>query len=81
MKRLLTRGLAFLLTLSLLLGCGFTALAVSGDELQDLITESTEFLLGSVDSPQVGSVGGEWLTLGLARSGAAVPQDYWDGYY
>ncbi|MCD8099999.1 MAG: S-layer homology domain-containing protein [Oscillospiraceae bacterium] len=81
MKRLLTRGLAFLLALSLLLGCGLTALAASDDELQDLITESAEFLLGSVDSPQVGSVGGEWLTLGLARSGAAVPQDYWDGYY
>ena len=56
MKRLLTRGLAFLLALLPLLGCGFTALAVSDDELQDLITESAEFLLGSVDSPQVGSV-------------------------
>ncbi len=30
------------------------------------------------NTPQVGSVGGEWLILGLARSGRAVPAGYYD---
>lgn len=32
-------------------------------------------------SPGTGSVGGDWLIFGLARSGVKVPQKYFDAYY
>lgn len=38
-----------------------------------------EDYLGDLDSPVVGSVGGEWMVIGLARSGREVPGG--DGYY
>ena len=38
-------------------------------------------MLGAVPYPQVGSIGGEWAIIGLARSGYDVPQEYWDNYY
>jgi hypothetical protein len=44
------------------------------------IAETANFLLDSVKDPQVASVGGEWAVIGLARSGANVPQE-WCGAY
>ena len=35
----------------------------------------------SVPAPQVGSIGGEWAVIGLARLGADVPEGYFDDYY
>lgn len=34
-----------------------------------------------VKKPDVGSIGGDWAVLGLARSGKDVPEDYYDDYY
>ena len=31
----------------------------------------------TVKDPQVGSIGGEWAVLGLARSGYEVPEEYY----
>ena len=36
------------------------------------------FILDTVTEPSVGSVGGEWAVLGLARSGIDVPGDYFE---
>ena len=38
-------------------------------------------LYTSAHSPQVGSIGGEWAVLGLARSGYDVPDSYYQDYY
>ena len=35
----------------------------------------------TVKMPQIGSIGGEWAVLGLARSGYAVPESYYQNYY
>jgi len=44
--------------------------------------ESTaSYLTKTVTNPTVGAVGGEWTVLGLARSGAVVPDGYFDKYY
>lgn len=39
------------------------------------------YLMDLSPSPTVSSVGGEWTVIGLARSEADVPQDYYDSYY
>lgn len=68
---------ALLILLSLTLG----AYAVSDEALADAVTDTAEYLYETVKDPQVGSVGGEWVILGLARSGYAVPEEYYRSYY
>ena len=75
------RGLSLLLTLVLMLSLCVPAMAVSKSELTSAISESAEYMLNAVKAPQVGSIGGEWAVIGLARSGYDVPQKYWDNYY
>ncbi len=40
-----------------------------------------EFVYKNVPQPKIGAVGGEWAVIGLARSGAQVPQSWYDVYY
>lgn len=51
------------------------------DSLDAAVEGSAKYMLNAVQEPQVGSVGGEWAVIGLARSGCDVPQEYWDHYY
>ena len=68
--------LALVLTFSLTVPAGAAEL-----DLEDAVQGSVSYVLQTVQKPQVGSVGGEWAVLALARSGAELPQAYWDGYY
>ena len=43
--------------------------------------ERTGRYIESLGIPNVGSVGGEWAVLGLARSETEIQADYYDGYY
>lgn len=81
MVQLKKRGLSLLLTLVLMLSLCVPAMAISKSELTSAISESAEYMLNAVKAPQVGSIGGEWAVIGLARSGYDVPQKYWDNYY
>ena len=45
------------------------------------IDATAKFIADNVTSPTVGSIGGEWAVIGLARSGYDMPQEYWDSYY
>ena len=42
------------------------------------VYQTTGDYLASKGTPIVGSIGGEWLTIGLARSGRTVPAGYYD---
>ena len=81
MAQVKKRGLSLLLTLVLMLSLCVPAMAVSKSELTSAISESAAYMLNAVKGPQVGSIGGEWAVIGLARSGYAVPQKYWNNYY
>lgn len=76
-KRLFVLLLAFLLTVPL----NGLALAASKVDVETLAEKTGEYVLNLTDNPQVGSIGGEWAIIGLSRSGADVPQFYWDDYY
>ena len=69
----------------LLLTMAFSLLPASAAERSPRLDEVTEdtarCLLDLVPAPQVGSIGGEWAVLGLARSGSAVPDEYYRNYY
>ena len=80
MKTLRMKCLGVLLTLLLMVGVAMPALA-AGSSLDDAVGKTAAYMLKTVKEPQVASIGGEWAVLGLARSGYAVPQEYWDDYY
>lgn len=65
---------------TLLLGLWTPVFASDIPQTKALLQSSAAYVLGAVPAPEVGSVGGEWAVVGLARSGCDVPQDYWDGY-
>ena len=79
MKKLLQKGAALILTAAMMLSLHVTAFAaVTQGDLQKAVDESAAYMLNAVKDPQVGSIGGEWAVLGLARSGYNVPQSYYD---
>ena len=49
--------------------------------LADTIDQTGEFLHSSVADPTFCSVGGEWLIMGLARSGLDVSDEYYETYF
>ena len=59
---------------------GFTASA-ENNELDRAVQDTAQCILNTVQSPEVGSVGGEWVIFGLARSGESVPEKYYQDYY
>lgn len=49
--------------------------------LDEIIENTSSYILKTVTNPQVGSVGGEWAVIGLARSGIEIPKEYFEIYY
>ena len=47
----------------------------------DDIYHTTGAYLAGLGTPNVGSIGGEWLIIGLSRAGYTVPSDWAEGYY
>lgn len=66
---------------ALLLTYGAAALAATPADLDAAIKDTASYIYNTVKNPQVGSVGGEWAVLGLARSGYNVPEKYYRDYY
>ncbi|HEY9059430.1 MAG TPA: S-layer homology domain-containing protein [Pseudobacteroides sp.] len=61
--------------------CFVTSFGSTNDILDDAINNTAEYLLKTVKNPQVGSIGGEWVILGLSRSGFHVDDNYYNTYY
>jgi hypothetical protein len=81
MKQLRSRFMALAVTAALVFTLSAGALVADKPALQTAVTRSAAYMLKTVANPQVGSIGGEWAVLGLARSGYDVPQTYYQNYY
>ena len=77
--RRIKRISAWILTLAILLTLTVPTLAASS--VQSEVQGSAAYMLSAVKAPEVGSIGGEWAVIGLARSGYSVPANYYDDYY
>ena len=75
------RSIYLLLAFVLMWGLCGNAAAAENDALDRALADTAEYLCETVPAPRVGSVGGEWTVIGLARSGYAVPEEYYQGYY
>ena len=74
--------LSLLLALLLLVGAAPAAFAAVDDAtLNSAVSGTAAFIYQTTPSPQVGSIGGEWAVLGLARSGYSVPEKFYQDYY
>ena len=88
MKRLLSWILVLTLLFSLA-ACGkkeqdgnqTVSIEQQKEVLADTIDKTGEFLHSSVEDPTFGSVGGEWLIMGLARSGLEISDEYYEIYF
>ena len=82
MNRIRKRCAAALMTLSLVMGMSVPAYAsVTNSEVAAAVQDTAKYVYTTVRNPQVGSIGGEWAVLGLARSGYKVPDSYYQDYY
>ena len=72
---------ALILVMLLILSQAGNLLAAAPDTLAAAVDDTARYMLKTVKSPQVGSIGGEWAVLGLARSGYDVPEEYYQDYY
>ncbi|MFA7502525.1 MAG: S-layer homology domain-containing protein [Anaerovoracaceae bacterium] len=75
------RLLSVLLTLVVLLCCAEVSFSAQDAALIAAVDGTASYIYRTVSDPQIGSVGGEWAVLGLARSGYAVPDSYFQTYY
>ena len=66
---------ALLLTLILTVGLMIPASAAS---LSTALDDTSKYIQKTVPDPQVGSIGGEWAVIGLARGGYSVPSGYYN---
>ena len=80
MKMIRKRSFTLFLTLTLLLALCAPAAAAPDNRLDTAMETCAAYLAAAVQSPQVGSVGGEWAVIGLARSCKEMPPAYGDGY-
>jgi len=79
------RAWAILLIVCIILQCAPAAWAAetgrSSISVEKAVKDTGAYLLKTIDNPQVGSIGGEWAVIGLARSGSPVPASWYETYY
>lgn len=72
---------SLLLSLLLIFSFWTQAFAADADVIGAVVSDTASYLYQTVQQPQVGSIGGEWTVLGLARSGEDIPKEYFQRYY
>jgi hypothetical protein len=72
-------SLCLLICVSLILSS--TVIAADKETVSTCVYETAAYMLKTVKSPEIGSVGGEWAIIGLARSGVKVDDAYYQNYY
>ena len=73
------RFICFVLALVIIF-CNIMASATD-NTVVDVMTDTAEYVYKTVQNPGVSSIGGEWTIIGLSRSGADIPREYYDNYY
>lgn len=81
MRKLLRRSIIYLLAVTMLLSTTPFAFAESSSDLDSTIKDIAKYIYETVSTPELGSVGGEWAVLGLARSDFEAPDVYYQNYY
>jgi hypothetical protein len=88
LNKLIRRAACIILSCALILSMPFAALALKNDAqrmkhsiVSDTIDLTSQYLIKTISNPTISPVGGEWVILGLARSEAEIPENYYERYY
>ena len=81
MKKIIKSLCSVTLVLSMLLPTLTQTFAIDSVSTDAVIKDVTNFMHTTVAEPMVGSIGGEWAVIGLARSGESIPVSYYNDYY
>ena len=73
--------IGIILTLSILFSLSSGTLAFDNNKVNATLESVGNYLYETVKEPQVGSIGGEWAVLGLARCDMDIPDEYFENYY
>ncbi len=73
--------ISILLTLIFLFSLSSEVFALDTDKVDVTLERVGNYLYETVKEPTVGSIGGEWAVLGLARSDMDIPDAYFEKYY
>ncbi len=73
--------IGIILTLSILFSLSSEVLAFDNNKVNATLESVGNYLYETVKEPQVGSIGGEWAVLGLARCDMDIPDEYFENYY
>lgn len=76
-----SRFIALLMVAIMAFGVTPVSFADTKSNVDSLVKETAKYVHTTVKEPQIGSIGGEWAVLGLARSGYKVPDSYYAEYY
>lgn len=74
------KSISLLLCLTMLFSIPVQTFAAGRDAITSCTQNVSEYLYESVPDPKIGSVGGEWAVMGLARYGADIPHEYFEKY-
>ncbi|MCL1808705.1 MAG: S-layer homology domain-containing protein [Clostridiales bacterium] len=74
------KTLTVLIAAALLAAFSVPAFAADKEAIDKAIADTAAYMLKTVKTPAVDSVGGEWAVIGLARSGHGVPDSYYENY-
>lgn len=81
MMRRIKRSVCVVLSFLVLFCTNVQVFAADKAALDAAVNDMAAYIYSTVKNPQVGSIGGEWAVLGLARSGCAIPLEYYQNYY
>lgn len=73
--------ISVILALTLIFSLSVQILALNTPNTDSLISDVASYLRKAVKEPVVGSIGGEWAVIGLARCGLDIPYEYFEDYY
>ena len=73
--------ISILLSVIMILSLSPVVYAENSYDIDAVISDTANYLYQTVSEPKVGSIGGEWAILGLARSEGNIPKEYFGNYY
>ncbi len=81
MKKRASRSICAVIAVILTLSVFNLSYALNDGKIDEALNETAAYILKTVQKPEVGSIGGEWAIVGLARSGYSVDTSYYQKYY
>lgn len=79
--KLVSLLLSFIMVLSSMTCVYAVQIKAPETSVEDALNKTAQYLIENIKNPDIGTFGGEWSVIGLARSDVEISQDYFEKYY